>query len=612
VSSGAEMALEMVMRLKDELSDKLSGIKDKFGDTSIASAALGVTALGGVVALTKGLVDCGKAAGEEQVGIARLSTAVTNSGGDWSSASDKIEKYLASELKRTALDDGAGRESLARLVTITKDVDKSMDLMSIAQDMAAAKGIPLATATEAVGKAYMGNDAILKQYGVTAAAGVEPIEALRKAVAGQAEAYGTTLPAAQARYETSMGNIKETIGAAVLPAMTSLLNVVSDFAANAIPAVQKGIDWIIANKEPIVAALLAMGVVIFVTNIPALVALAGAAWTAASGMIAMMAPVVLPVLAIGIAVGVLVWLFKKYWTEISDFFTGLWDNGIKPAFEAVRDWFTVTLPGALDSLVAWFNATWAKIDAEVRAVWAAVVFFLEGTWASIRASLEAAWNAITTWLSTTLGSIRDTAVDIWDGLVRTATDTWESIRKAVVDPIEKLWTQLKSTWDGIKFTVTDAWRSALDTLKGAADTIWTNVFETPLANVKAKFEEVWNGIKGFIGNIFSGIHIPLPHFNVNWSSVLGVSIPSGVSVDWYGAGGDFVVRAPTLIGVGENGAERVTVQPLNGGSSALAGAGAGASGGNTQYVLHYYHTESGPQDPAALLREMEMRKRMGV
>ena len=92
---------------------------------------------------------------------------------------------------------------------------------------------------------------------------------------------------------------------------------------------------------------------------------------------------------------------------------------------------------------------------------------------------------------------------------------------------------------------------------------------------------LWGTLKGWIEGIFSNIHIPLPHFSINWTTVLGVRIPSGVSVDWYGSGLDAIFTSPTLIGVGERGAERVQVTP----------AGSTGGGGSKGDTYNFYVTE---------------------
>jgi len=110
MASSADMALNLILKLKDEASEKLGGMKDKLGGVKMAALGIAGAAVAGIGALTAGLISAGNAAAEEEVGIQRLAAAVTASGGDWDTASAAIENYLTKELARTALDDGEGRE----------------------------------------------------------------------------------------------------------------------------------------------------------------------------------------------------------------------------------------------------------------------------------------------------------------------------------------------------------------------------------------------------------------------------------------------------------------------------------------------------------------------
>ena len=122
--------LEVLITGKDELSGVLNGTRSSLsnlasiGGTALAAGlAVGTAA---VVGLGAGLALCIKDAAAEEVGIQKLGAAVTASGGDWDTASVAIETYLAAQLKRAALDDGEGRESLSRLTTATGSYERAM------------------------------------------------------------------------------------------------------------------------------------------------------------------------------------------------------------------------------------------------------------------------------------------------------------------------------------------------------------------------------------------------------------------------------------------------------------------------------------------------------
>ena len=85
---------------------------------------------------------------------------------------------------------------------------------------------------------------------------------------------------------------------------------------------------------------------------------------------------------------------------------------------------------------------------------------------------------------------------------------------------------------------------------------------TPIQNAIDRAKAIIDKVKGWfpikIGNLFSGLK--LPHFSLDWATKnfgkLGsVNYPTGLNVDWYAKGGIF--NSPSLIGVGEAGAEAV-------------------------------------------------------
>lgn len=241
---GSEYALQLLLQMKDEASEKLEGIKSKVGGMNTALLGLGAAAVAGVGAVTAALIDAGKAAAEEEQGIARMTQALKANAQNWEEASTVIEEYLDTMRKKVALDDGEGRESMTRLISITKDYEKAIELNTIAIDLAHAKNIDLKTATEMVGQTFMGNGRALKQFGIDIKETEEPIKALADAVKGQGEAFANTYVGKMKQAEIAMGNLKETVGGVVLPIMTRFATALADLAEKAMPKVQEVADAI--------------------------------------------------------------------------------------------------------------------------------------------------------------------------------------------------------------------------------------------------------------------------------------------------------------------------------------------------------------------------------
>jgi phage-related protein len=248
-----KVGLEAVMDDADfnkGVSNYLKGsdqMVDKSGKTGSALGGLGKAIgvlggiIGGVFAVAK-VVDFFKQsvalAAEEEQGIVKLGAAVKNTGADWDVASAAIETYLAAQLKRTGLDDGEGRSAIQKLTEATGDYGKALDLMGITQDLARAKGMDLAGAAELVGKVSQGNVGILGRYGIVLGKGATATEALAAMQArfgGQAEAFGNTYAGAMQKWQVASGNLRETIGAALLPMLGSLANSLVDIAQRAMP-----------------------------------------------------------------------------------------------------------------------------------------------------------------------------------------------------------------------------------------------------------------------------------------------------------------------------------------------------------------------------------------
>ena len=122
---------------------------------------------------------------------------------------------------------------------------------------------------------------------------------------------------------------------------------------------------------------------------------------------------------------------------------------------------------------------------------------------------------------------------------------WDQVKakaKAFGDKIKSVWNSIKtataSAWRSIKEYITAPFTSAYEKIKGIIDKI-----------------KSWFPIR--LGNIFEGFK--LPHFDIEWSSFRAFGrnfhFPTGFNVDWYKNGGIF--DSPSLIGVGEAGAEAV-------------------------------------------------------
>lgn len=148
----------------------------------------------------------------------------------------------------------------------------------------------------------------------------------------------------------------------------------------------------------------------------------------------------------------------------------------------------------------------------------------------------------------------------WENIKTKAKTTWAAIKTAITTPITNAITAVKEKVSSLKTSLSEAWAS----IKEKVSTAWSTIKEKitgPFEKAKEKLSSIIETIKGWfpinLGNLFSGIKTP--HFSLKKATaeVLGKTItyPVGFDVSWYKKGGIF--DSPSLIGVGEAGAEAV-------------------------------------------------------
>lgn len=140
--------------------------------------------------------------------------------------------------------------------------------------------------------------------------------------------------------------ISGTAGALVSEFIPSITTMVDSVATN-IPIVvewfKKSFGWLQENEGIIVGALAAIGVAIlafvYTTVIPAALAIIGS-----------LAPVILIMAAIGAVAYVLYEAWTNNWGGMRDIIMDMWNNNLKPIFEAVVLWLQNNIPVALKFL----------------------------------------------------------------------------------------------------------------------------------------------------------------------------------------------------------------------------------------------------------------------
>ena len=219
------------------------------------------------------------------------------------------------------------------------------------------------------------------------------------------------------------------------------------------------------------------------------------------------------------------------------------------------------------ALVAAFIYLWNNSE-EFRQFWI-------NLWDKIKEAVELAKEKISGWIENIKAKIqefKDKAKEIGQSIA----DTWNNIKEKTRELKEKVVSFFENIKSGIQTKIQAARDKVSEAvekiksllsfsgLKEKISTLFDSIkskITAPIDKAKELVSNAVEKIKGMfpltLGKIFSGIK--LPHFRISGGKIPwgigGQGEKPSISIDWYAKGG--VIDSPSLIGVGENGAEAV-------------------------------------------------------
>lgn len=170
---------------------------------------------------TKAVASAAKDAAAEEKIFQDAMSAATGESADYNAALDETIK----QSQRLAFTDTETRKALASLTTATGDAAISQELLAGAQDIARLAGVDLEAATDAVAKAYAGSDTALMRMLPGLEKGTDAmgtIENATKLAEGAANTYAASSQAMGDKVKIAFGEIAETVGQALGPALRDL------------------------------------------------------------------------------------------------------------------------------------------------------------------------------------------------------------------------------------------------------------------------------------------------------------------------------------------------------------------------------------------------------
>ena len=281
-----------------------AGAKSKLQDFSKAARTTGIalTAMGagGVLAI-KGFVD---AALVQNKALETTRNSVENTGVAWDSVKDKIMAATAALQKKTNFGDEEQLKALQIMIPILGDVDQAMAALPLVLDASAASGKSLETVSNTLTRALSGSVNTATSLGISFdkdATFAERLALGMSGVGGAAAAQADPL----IQMSNALGDLKETIGNALLPIITPLIEKVTSLA-----------EWVQTLNPNIVRAAAIVGalttafavvagpILILLSMIPAIVAGFGAI---TASITVLMGATGIGLIVIGIAALALAW-----------------------------------------------------------------------------------------------------------------------------------------------------------------------------------------------------------------------------------------------------------------------------------------------------------------
>lgn len=345
-----------------------TGAKAQF---AIKKAA--VPAAAALTGLGVALFDATKGALEDAQAQDLLASAISKNTNATDAQIKANEDWISTQGKLLGVTDDELRPAIAKLVTQTGDLKKAQEGAALAMDIAAATGKPLSTVTDAMAKAYGGNTKALAKLdpklkdlikGGLDAEGAMSV--LADTFGGAATTKANTAQGQFQRLGVTLAETKESIGAALLPAIEKILPYLTKFG-----------DW--ASENTAVFLTIA-GVIGGIAAAVLLVNGAMTAWTAittaatavqaAFNAVMALNPITLIVIGVVALIAALVIAYKKFegFRNVVDAVFGFIKTAVSGSIGIIKGYFETLLgfyKGIFNGIATLWNNTVGKLSFKV-------------------------------------------------------------------------------------------------------------------------------------------------------------------------------------------------------------------------------------------------------
>ena len=214
----AARILEVILRAKDEASAVIGKAEGNIASSTskIAGLVKGLAATAAAAAVGKFFADSAKSAMDAERSMAGLSAVLQPLGINYDKIKGSTEAYLTTLQRTTRFGDDEYRDTLARMVVRTNDLNGSQAMLASVAGVAINKQIDLASAGDIVAKAMNGNAKALEQLGLKGTPVNEVMDKIREKFQIIAEQDGKTFSGRLEQLKNGWDDFKEAVGFAII------------------------------------------------------------------------------------------------------------------------------------------------------------------------------------------------------------------------------------------------------------------------------------------------------------------------------------------------------------------------------------------------------------
>jgi hypothetical protein len=272
-NTGIQKAQKGFSKLEDDAKRASATLRRVGQAATVGFAAVGVAATAAAYAA----FNFAKAAVEDEKAAALLATSLRNTTKATEAQIAATEDWITTTALATGVADDDLRPAFGAISRVTKDLSKSQKLLNTALNISAATNKPLAVTAKAVAQAYAGQFGALRKLSpelaslIKAGASADEVFAqLDKTFAGAADTAANTTAGKFARFQLAVEELKEGIGALLLPVLGQLASYLTKtvipafdnfqdavkkdgFAKALANYIKNGLDWLVNDGISLMA-----------------------------------------------------------------------------------------------------------------------------------------------------------------------------------------------------------------------------------------------------------------------------------------------------------------------------------------------------------------------